>query len=336
VGEAPDITKRCILAVDDDRILLAKLERGMRDAGYEILPVTSGEQALQAIASRIPDLALLDISMPGMSGIELAKHLRQNTAIPFMFLSSHQDADLARQAAENGAVAYQVKSASISTLIPAIEAALVRSEEIRHLRGIGTELAAELVRMNRLLDLAQRRVQKSRAHAREMARKVNIDTLTGLPNRNWLEQHLPAALERSRRSGRMLAVLYLDLDGFKAINDTMGHPAGDELLRAAARRMKSVLKPCDAIARHGGDEFIIIVEQVVSESDASHVASRMAEVLKNPFELSHGRSSVGASIGISLYPRDAGTAQDLVRNADLAMYHAKSRGKGHYRFYEPD
>jgi diguanylate cyclase (GGDEF)-like protein len=133
----------------------------------------------------------------------------------------------------------------------------------------------------------------------------------------------------------MLALLYLDLDGFKNVNDSLGHLAGDELLRAAALRMRSALKPTDNIARHGGDEFIIIIEQVSSESDASHVAHRMGEVLKNPFELSHGRNEVGASIGISLYPRDGDNAEELLKKSDLALYHAKSAGKGHYRFYEP-
>jgi diguanylate cyclase (GGDEF)-like protein len=360
VSNAHENQKRCILTVDDDRVLLAKLNKGMREAGYEIIQGSSGEQALSLIADRTPDLAILDISMPGMSGIDLARHLRQQTSIPFMFLSSYQDADTARQAAAHGAIGYLVKPADIKHIIPAIEAALVRAEEIKRLRRIGVEQAAaletgrivselmrsqleqladyhtaEVSKLNRRLDQAQRHALESTAYARELARIANHDALTELPNRNWLMNYLPAALEQARLNNRMLAVLYLDLDGFKIVNDTMGHLAGDELLRAAALRMKSVLKPSDNIARHGGDEFIIVVEQVVSESDASHVAHRMAEVLKNPFELSHGRNAVGASIGISLYPRDGKEPEQLLKCADLAMYHAKSKGKGHYRFYEP-
>jgi diguanylate cyclase (GGDEF)-like protein len=127
--------------------------------------------------------------------------------------------------------------------------------------------------------------------------------------------------------------MYLDLDGFKAVNDTLGHLAGDELLRAAALRMKSALKPSDSIARHGGDEFVLIIEQIACESDAAHVAQRMLDVLKNPFELGHGRSTVAASIGISLYPNDGEHPETLLGHADEAMYRAKSAGRGLYRFY---
>jgi diguanylate cyclase (GGDEF)-like protein len=357
---AKENRRRCILTVDDDRVLLAVLCLGMRDAGYDIIQATSAEQALELIAERTPDFAVLDISMPGMSGLELARQLRQKTAIPFMFLSSDQSVDVVREAAQYGAVGYLVKPVNLMHIIPSIEAALIHAEEIKQLQRIGAELtsalvngrkaselmrneldrlvaqhAAKLTDLNARLDQAQRNVAESKAHARELTRMANEDALTALPNRNWLTNYLPAALARADSSGCMLALLYLDLDGFKAINDSLGHLAGDELLRAAAMRMRSALKPTDNITRHGGDEFIIIIEQISSESDASHVAQRMAEVFKNPFELSHGRNAVGASIGISLYPRDGASLEDLLAKSDLALYHAKAAGKGHYRFYEP-
>lgn len=357
---APQETRRrCILAVDDDRVLLAILKVVIEEAGYDILQAASAEQALQILEWRTPDLALLDIAMPGMSGIELAAYLRQHTAIPFLFLSSHQENDIVQQAAQNGAIGYLVKPIDIRQIIPAVKAALVRAEEIRELRRTGDDLAAmlamdrkdselmraelerlierhqaELSRLTTRLDQAQQHVNETKEHARELARVANEDALTKLPNRNWLMSYLPAALERASNSDCMLALLYLDLDGFKNVNDTLGHPAGDELLRAAALRMKSALKPSDSIARHGGDEFVIIIEQVASESDASHVAHRMTDVLKNPFELSHGSNAVGASIGISLYPRDGKSAEELLKNSDVALYHAKATGKGHYRFYD--
>jgi diguanylate cyclase (GGDEF)-like protein len=353
--------RRCILTVDDDRVLLAVLYIGMRNAGYDIIQATSAEEALQLIQDRTPDLAILDISMPGgMSGLELAKQLRETTSIPFMFLTSHRGVDIVREAARNGAVGYLVKPVNMMHIIPAVEAALVRAAEIRQLQRIGAELTnalasgrraselmrneleslvaqhtAELTNLNSRLDQAQKRVVESREHAMELARMANEDALTALPNRNWLMSYLPGALARADSNDRMLALLYLDLDGFKRVNDSLGHTAGDELLRAAALRMRSALKPTDNIARHGGDEFIIIIEHVSSESDASHVAHRMGEVLKNPFELSHGRNEVGASIGISLYPRDGDSAEELLKKSDLALYQAKSAGKGHYRFYEP-
>lgn len=352
--------RRCILTVDDDRVLLARLDVGMRKAGYEVLQATSAEQALELVAQRVPDLALLDISMPGMSGLELAQRLRRETSVPFMFLSSHANKDIVREAAEHGAIGYLVKPVDAKQLVPAVEAALLRAQEIRHLRSIGAELAAalatgrkvsdlmrtqlqelveshtaELAKLNHQLDIAQQHVLESEAHARELARLANEDPLTSLPNRHWLTNYLPLAVRRARNSRRMLAVMYLDLDGFKAINDTLGHLAGDELLRAAALRMKSALKPSDSIARHGGDEFVLIIEQVSAESDAAHVAQRMLEVLSTPFELGYGRNTVAASIGVSLYPRDGEDPEVLLARADEAMYRAKAEGRGLFRFCQP-
>jgi diguanylate cyclase (GGDEF)-like protein len=350
--------KRCILTVDDDRVLLARLNAGMGRAGYDVLQATTAQEAIELLAQRVPDLALLDISMPGMSGLELAQYLRRETSVPFMFLSSHVQHDIVRQAAEHGAIGYLVKPIDTTQLVPALEAALMRAQEIRHLRLIGANLAAalatgrkvsesmrrqlellveshsfELARLNQQLDLAQKHVLESEAQARELARMANEDPLTTLPNRHWLANYLPSALRRAQASGRMLAVMYLDLDGFKAVNDTLGHLAGDELLRAAALRMKSALKPSDSIARHGGDEFVLIIEQMNCESDAAQVAQRILEVLRNPFELTNGRNIVAASIGVSLYPGDGADSEQLLARADEAMYRAKTSGRGLFRFY---
>ncbi len=358
--EEKQVGRRCILTVDDDRVLLARLNAGMRRAGYEVLQARTAEQALELVAQRVPDLALLDISMPDMSGLELAQKLRRETSVPFMFLSSHVDSDIVREASEHGAIGYLVKPVDAKQLVPAVEAALLRAQEIRHLRSIGAELAAalatgrkvsdlmrmqlhqlveshsaELAKLNQQLDLAQKHVLESEARARELARLANEDPLTSLPNRHWLTNYLPLAVRRARKSRRMLAVMYLDLDGFKTINDTLGHLAGDELLRAAALRMKSALKPSDSIARHGGDEFVLIIEQVSAESDAAHVAQRMLEVLSAPFELGYGRNSVAASIGVSLYPRDGEDPEVLLARADEAMYRAKAEGRGLFRFCQP-
>lgn len=355
--EAKQTGRRCILTVDDDRVLLARLNAGMRRAGYEVLQATTAEQALALVAQRVPDLALLDVSMPGMSGLELAQRLRRETSVPFMFLSSHVQDDIVRQASENGAIGYLVKPVTTKQLVPAVEAALMRAQEIRHLRNIGAELAAalatgrkvselmrsqlqqlveshtaELAKLNEQLDQAQRHVLESEAQARELARLANEDPLTSLPNRHWLTNYLPLAVRRAQSSRRMLAVMYLDLDGFKAVNDTLGHLAGDELLRAAALRMKAALKPTDSIARHGGDEFVLIIEQVACEADVAQVAQRILEVLRHPFELGHGRNQVAASIGVSLYPRDGEDPEVLLARADEAMYRAKAEGRGLFRF----
>ena len=313
------------MAVDDDRILLRKLRVCLPAAGYALVDAQCAETALALLTGTVPDLVLLDVSMPGMSGLDLAPYLRRR-GIPFLFLSASDDPAIARDAAACGAMGYLVKPADVRHVLPAIETALRRADEFR--------------RLQRRLQQAQARVSASREHAQALSRIANEDALTGLPNRNWLLSFLPRAMNGARADGSMLALLYMDLDGFKSINDENGHAAGDELLQAAACRMQAVLKPTDHIARLGGDEFVALIEQVRQESDAAHVAARLADALDNPFELSWGSGAVGVSVGIALYPRDAANADGLLRAGDRAMYAAKARkgaGKvGAYRFCAPE
>lgn len=185
------------------------------------------------------------------------------------------------------------------------------------------------------LALTLRDISDSRAHVEELERRGNEDALTGLPNRHWVQSYLPKAIERAAAGQLMLALLFIDLDGFKKINDSMGHPVGDELLRNAARRLKLAVRPHDHVVRLGGDEFVVILEQLEHKSDAAHVADRILHAFQEAFRLSQGVHSVGASIGISLYPEDGNDADTLLQNADIAMYSVKTSGKHNYRFFEP-
>jgi diguanylate cyclase (GGDEF)-like protein len=197
-------------------------------------------------------------------------------------------------------------------------------------------LYRKMVRTNIGLAVTLRDISEAKAHERELVRIGNDDQLTGLPNRHWLMGFLPAAFERANSRDAMLGLLFIDLDGFKNVNDTQGHSAGDELLQAAALRLKSVLRPTDHVVRFGGDEFIIVLEAPVEEGAAARVAERILDAFIQPFELSRGRHTVGTSIGIGLFPRDGEDAETLLRSADMAMYSAKDAGKGHYRFYRPE
>jgi diguanylate cyclase (GGDEF)-like protein len=192
------------------------------------------------------------------------------------------------------------------------------------------------VRTNDGVAVTLRDISAAKAHEQELLRLGNEDDLTGLPNRHWLMDFLPAALQRSKNQGSMVGLLFIDLDGFKNVNDTLGHSAGDKLLQAAAQRLKSALRPTDNVIRFGGDEFIVILEPVADESAAERVAERIAEVFTQPFELSRGRHTVGTSIGISLFPRDGDDPETLLKNADMAMYAAKVADKGRHRFYRPE
>jgi len=196
-------------------------------------------------------------------------------------------------------------------------------------------LHLKMVRSNDELAITMRDISDSKAHVSELERRGNEDALTGLPNRHWLQGFLPQAIERARTERMKLALLFIDLDGFKSINDTMGHPVGDELLRYAAERLEVAVRPHDYVVRLGGDEFVVIIEQLADKMDAAHVADRVVTAFKEKFRLSQGTHSIGTSIGISIYPDDGADAHSLLQNADIAMYAVKGSGKGHYRFYEP-
>ena len=161
------------------------------------------------------------------------------------------------------------------------------------------------------------------------------DQLTGLPNRLFLAAHLPGAIEEAKRSGSMLAVLFLDLDRFKHINDSRGHATGDKLLKAVAQRIRTTTRTDDIVVRMGGDEFIVILKTVSTAEQINEAASRITEALAAPV-LIDGRPLVTtASIGVSLYPRNGSTMGELLRQSDTAMYQAKDRGRNNFQLFSP-
>jgi diguanylate cyclase (GGDEF)-like protein/PAS domain S-box-containing protein len=161
------------------------------------------------------------------------------------------------------------------------------------------------------------------------------DALTGLPNRLMLLARLEHALSKARRDKTLGAVLFIDLDRFKQVNDTLGHPAGDALLIAVAKRLRERLRDSDTLARLGGDEFVIVLETLGARSQAAAVAQELIARLSEPFDLPGGHvARIGASVGISLYPGKGTTSEQLIKQADVALYESKQGGRGTYRFYE--
>ncbi|MBR0568510.1 EAL domain-containing protein [Azoarcus sp. L1K30] len=159
------------------------------------------------------------------------------------------------------------------------------------------------------------------------------DALTGLPNRSLLADRLEHALDRARRGERKLALLFIDLDRFKHVNDSLGHPVGDRLLQEVARRLEATVRDQDTLARQGGDEFVVVIEDVAEAEDAARVAVKLLGALEVPIALDGHEIYVGGSIGISLFPNDGDSSDALLRCADSAMYEAKAQGRSTYRFY---
>lgn len=222
---------------------------------------------------------------------------------------------------------------------------------VRRAQAILHTQSEELVAVNRDLD---RRVKERTADVenalgrleaevteRRLAEQrfehlAHHDPLTGLPNRLLFHEQLMKSLSLAQRNERQIALLFIDLDRFKDVNDTLGHAIGDELLVAATRRLVAHLRGGDSLARLGGDEFVCILEDIKEPHEASGVANKLIELLETPLAVREHELFISASIGISLYPSDGADVQTLVRNADTAMYQAKAHGRGRSHFYTPE
>lgn len=180
-----------------------------------------------------------------------------------------------------------------------------------------------------LEDVTERKVAEAR-----IAHMAHHDALTGLPNRVMFHERLVEAVARSLR-GETSAVLFLDLDGFKAVNDTLGHPVGDALLREVSKRLQRQVRGVDTVARLGGDEFAIVQCSLEQPQDATVLASRLIDLLSEPYDLDGHQIVVGVSVGVSLVPDDGQDPDQLLKNADMALYSVKTAGRGSYRFFEP-
>ncbi len=205
--------------------------------------------------------------------------------------------------------------------------------ESRH----GSSRASQLVAVNEQLVLAALRAQTEAEAAvqalSEVAQLAEHDPLTQLPNRVLLRDRLAHAMANARRRGTQLALLFLDLDNFKQINDTLGHPVGDEVLKLAARRLAASIRAGDTLSRHGGDEFLILLTEVSEPLDAAKIAKKLLDALGAPISVGDHLVRLTASVGISLYPDDAEDAEMLIARADVAMYRGKRSGRSAVALY---
>ena len=184
-------------------------------------------------------------------------------------------------------------------------------------------------------------ITQHKADQAKILHQANHDLLTDLPNRTLLMDRLDQAIRVARRHYQGLAVVFMDLDRFKSVNDLYGHGTGDELLQHVAERLVAVMRETDTVARFGGDEFVVLLQNLHGGEEAAAVAAKIIETISRPFQLSRRRVTIGASLGITLYPNDVpmdlsveDACSQLLSNADMAMYQAKARGRNHFQFFE--
>ena len=180
-----------------------------------------------------------------------------------------------------------------------------------------------------------RDVSTARAMAAQMTHSAQHDFLTGLPNRMLLNDRVSQAIVLAPRHSKKVAVLFLDLDGFKHINDSLGHPTGDKLLQSIAKRLVACVRSSDTVSRQGGDEFVVLLSEMEQSEDAAISALRILQAVAEAHTIDHHDLHVTTSIGVSVFPDDGKDAETLIKNADTAMYQAKENGRQSYQFFRP-
>ncbi len=321
-----------ILVCDDDQNVRLLTRQCLEADEMEVVEAADGLEAIDVFVKERPDLVFLDVEMPGMTGLEVCQRIRkmpQGESIPIMIVTGSDDRRSIDQGFEAGATQYKTKPVNWSLL----------GRDVQYMLRASNAFNALKRQEDRLRYLAY------------------YDPLTSLPNRRSFNEQLNRILKRSQRHNTNAALLFIDLDHFKRINDSIGHARGDRLLVEIAKRLTLELREDDAInyftdnsaeefstepesgteiARLGGDEFTVVLSDVARPGDIEIVAKRILNSLSEPIALQSHNPVVTPSIGIAIFPQDGTDPDTLVRNADTAMYVAKAEGRACYRFYDED
>jgi two-component system, cell cycle response regulator len=303
-----DILNAGILIVDDLEANVHLLEQMLMGAGYTRISSTRDPHAVCAMhRANHYDLILLDLRMPGMDGFQVMEELKAIEAdgyLPVLAVTAQPAHKL--RALQSGAKDFVSKP---------------------------FDLAEVLLRVHNMLEV--RLLHETACNYSKKLEELALnDPLTGLANRRLLADRVSMALVHAHRNKSAMAVIYLDLDGFKQINDTLGHGVGDELLKMVAERLVATVREEDTVARVGGDEFIVALWHVSGSDYATSVASRAIEAVSQPYDIDGTTVKITTSAGVSIYPDHGEDADTLMKSADLALYAAKSAGKNAYRISE--
>ena len=341
-----------VLLVNDDAASLFALESLLTsDADleqYELVTATSGHEALRHVLTHEFAVILLDVNMPGMDGFETAEAIHSHprtSSVPIIFITAYYADEMHRlKAYQAGAADYlftpvipQVLQTKVAVFVDLTRKNLelrAKTDELSQLyQDLRVQRVQDLERINSELEqeVAERKLAEQRAHDLSIR-----DALTGLVNRRSLIQQLEHAVAKADRDQGECALLFLDLDRFKEVNDNLGHHIGDELLRQVAARLLASVRVSDVVARLGGDEFVVLLEGKGAAANAARVARKISQAHARRFDINDHGVMTGTSIGIALYPQDADNAATLIRNADRAMYYAKQNKRGGIEFFREE
>ncbi len=292
---------KLVLIVDDDRSTRLTIANTLEADGLLVEQATNGQQAVEKFIQFGPDLIIMDALMPVKDGFEASKEIKQlpnGRRTEILIITGLENDESIEMAFKCGATDFIAKPIQLTVL--------------RH---------------------RVRRILAARQSDEQVKKLAYIDDLTRLPNRIAFRDRLLQDLAYARRNGNRLAVMFIDIDHFKDVNDNLGHAAGDELLWHLARRVGRCVREEDTLARLGGDEFVVVLSSVSGPKGADTAAQHILKALSAPFYIAKKEIYVGASIGISIFPEDGQDSKSLLKNADTAMYRAKALGRNNYQFY---
>ncbi|GBL46822.1 adenylate cyclase [Sulfuriferula multivorans] len=302
---AADILAASILIVDDKEANVLLLEQMLREAGYSRVASTMDPHSVCALhRDHHYDLILLDLQMPGMDGFQVMENLKEceiDGYVPVLVITAQPGHKL--RALTSGARDFIAKPFDLIEVKTRIHNML----EVRLL------------------------YKQLEDYSRALESLALHDPLTGLPNRRLLMDRLSLAIAHAHRNQSTMAVMYLDLDGFKLINDTLGHDAGDTLLQMVADRLVAAVRQEDTVSRLGGDEFVIGLSELSHADDAVNMVLKVIQALAQPYNIQGRNVSMTASVGIGIYPTHGVEVETLMKSADTALYEAKRTGKNTYR-----
>ena len=292
-----------VVLADDDPSIRLMIRHVLESEDFDIVEASDGLEAIKAVEKHHPALILLDAVMPGIDGFTTCQQIKEkgHTDIPVMMITGLDDDASVERAYEVGATDFITKP--------------IKWAVLKHrVKSVVSKVIAE--------------------------RKVQLlayqDSLTSLPNRLLFADRLEQAVVRSERSRTSMALMLIDIDDFKLVNDSFGHDAGDKLIKAVGQLISKSLRRADTIARLGGDEFAVIIEGIESADDAISIADNLTTILEHNVRLDDQETYTSASIGIAVYPDDGKDARTLLKNADTAMFRAKESGRHCFQFYKPE